>query len=132
MSFTRAEFDAGFARPDVSRSSISRRFYNMILAHGEDITIIKRTKVTETDYGEPTWSEDERSTHALVSRAGSMDAKGAGDLPKCDVKLHVSRWENIDESGVFEVEIDGERYHVKSVITTEAYKMALLDRRIDA
>lgn len=95
------------------------------------MTLIHLTEISSDVYGEPEYTEDENDVKALINWQGSETITGAGDIPRCDLRVFFKSWEDVDESGLYLLEVDEQRYNIKSVIITAACKVALCDRRID-
>ncbi len=130
MSFRRGAFGTGFsitAQP----TSVQRRFEELTLREGKTVTLIHLTKTGHDAYGEPEYTEAETTAKALINYRGSETITIGGDLPRCDLSVYFKAWENVDETGLYIIEVDELRYNIKAVITTDAYRVALCDRRID-
>ncbi len=130
LSFTRGAFGTGFsitAQP----TSLQRRFEELTLREGKTVTLVHLTKTMDDDYGEPEYTEAETTVKALINWRGSETVTISGDIPRCDLTVYFKAWENVDETGLYVLEVDNVRYNIKSVITTAACRVALCDRRID-
>ena len=126
MSFAYGQFGTGFTRTLPPTAAL--RFQEWVKTRGENITIIKLTKTGEDAYGQPLYQESSYTENAFVERRGRERILRPGTVKMGDLKIFLVPWAAVEEYG-YEIEVDGRRYHITSLVDTDVYLMLEAERK---
>jgi len=126
MSFEYGHFGAGFDLSTVSAAAL--RFSDLVSTRGEPVSIVRLTEIGEDDYGQPQYSESSHTERVFREERGRERILRPGTMNRASVRLFMKPWAAVKEDG-YEVEIDGERYHIASLVRTRAYLQLELERK---
>lgn len=118
MSFRYGQFGEGFARASPAPEAL--RLAELCARRGEEVTVVRLRLTGEGAYGEPVYSEERHAVRAMVERAAGEETMMAGDVKTGRIRLYAAPWAAVGEEG-HDVEVDGLRYHVSSLVRTRAY-----------
>jgi hypothetical protein len=126
MSFQYGQFGEGF---DVmTPTAEALKFGDFLEIRGKGITVVKLVETGEDSYGQPVYSESERSEKAFVEMDEGEMILPPGTVKTGLLKLLLAAWAAIGEEG-YEVEVDGVRYYVIGLDRTWAYIEAKARRK---
>lgn len=125
MSYMYKQFGEGF---DVQMpGSEALRFEELVELRGVDVMIVQQTVTGQNDYGHPVYSESSFTVKAVVKiRPGELRLP-PGDVKRADLEALLPVWAPVDEA-LYEVEVDGVRYHVTGIEATMAYRKVIGER----
>ena len=126
MSFQYGQFGEGFDVMTPTPEAL--RFGDLIERRGTGVTVIKLVETGEDSYGQPVYSESQRSEKAFVERDEGERILPPGTVKRGSMKLFLAAWAAIGEEG-YEVEVNGIRYHVTALDRTRAYIEAKARRK---
>lgn len=117
MSFQYAQFGEGF--DVIQPTPTALRFNELLQLKGKDVTIVYQALTGHDDYGNPTYSETETIEKAMVKVRRSEKYLPPGEIKETRATVLVRQWASITEDN-YELEIDGDRYHIELVHRTDA------------
>ncbi len=126
MSFQYGHYGTGFDVMTPTEEAL--RFGDFVDRRGTGVTVIKLVEVGEDEYGQPVYSESPWDEKAFVERDGDERIMPPGTVKTGLVKVLLKAWAAIGEE-VYEVEVDGVRYHVMALDRTRAYIGAEAERK---
>ena len=104
MSFQYGQFGEGF---DVmTPTAEALRFGDLIERRGIGVTVIKLVETGEDSYGQPVYSESQRSEKAFVEREEGERILPPGTVKEGLLKVFLTTWAAIGDEG-YEVEVNG-------------------------
>jgi hypothetical protein len=127
LVFRYGQFGEGFARGRPAPEAL--RLAELCTRRGEEVTVVRLRRVGEGSYGEPVYSEERHALRAMVERSAGEEVNPAGDLKTGGIRLYAAPWAAVGEEG-HEVEVDGLRFHVSSLVRTRAYLRVEGERRL--
>lgn len=117
MSFQYAQFGEGF---DVLQPTpAALRFNELLELKGEDITIVYQALTGYDDYGTPSYTETETVEKAMVKVSRREKYLQPGEIKETRATVLFKQWASVAE-GSYELEINGDRYHIELVHRTGA------------
>lgn len=125
MSYTYAQYGTGFNL--IQPTPEAQNFNTLLQLRGTPATIIHRTPTGTTSYGNPTYTETTHQTRCLRKTTLAERNHPAGNLPTTHDTILLAHWEAINET--CEVELDGDRYHIKGITRTHALTRAEVERK---
>jgi len=127
MSFQYLNYGEGF---DVyTPSPAALRFGNLLDVRGEAVKLIRLTRTSRDDYGQPVYSESSEDVKAFIEESPKERVLRPGTLKLGSITAFLNTWASVGEEG-YEVEVNGIRYHIKGVNETRAYKELMLERKV--
>lgn len=125
MSFMYRQYGEGFdvqmPRPE------ALRFEELAQLRGVNVVLVQQTVTGQNDYGHPVYSESSLTVKAMVKvRPGELRLP-PGEVKRADLEALLPVWAPVDEA-LYEVEVDGIRYHVTGVEATTAYRKVIGER----
>lgn len=127
MSFRYGQFGEGFARASPAPEAL--RLAELCTRRGEEVTVVRLRRTGEGAYGEPVYSEDCYAVRAMAERGAGEETTMAGDVKTGRIRLYAATWAAVGEEG-YDVEVDGLRYHVSSLVRTRAYLRVEGERKL--
>ena len=127
MSFQYGQFGTGFLSKTTAEAL---RFADLVDVRGEDVNIIQLTETGENEYGQPVYSEKSHMEKAFVEGQGREITLRPGMVKLGSIRLFMILWTSIQEDG-YEVEVDGLRYHITSLVKTRACLQVQAERKTD-
>ena len=116
MSYTYAQYGTGFNL--IQPTPEAQNFNELLQLRGTPATIIHRTQTGTNPYGNPTYTETTHQTRCLRKTTIFERNHPAGNLPTIKDTLLLTAWEAITPD--CELELDGDRYHIKGITQTPA------------
>jgi hypothetical protein len=121
------QFGEGFARASPAPEAL--RLAELCARRGEEITVVYLRQSGTSAYGGPVYSEERHAVRAMVERGAGEETTMAGDVKTGRIRLYAAPWAAVGEEG-YDVEVDGLRYRVSSLVRTRAYLRAEGERRL--
>ena len=127
MSFQYGQFGAGFdlMRPEPQ----ALRFEELLELHGEDVTVVQQTVTSHDAYGQPVLSETTYTEKVVIKTSLRESLLPPGEVKRATVEALFTQWAPVDET-LYELEIEGHRYHVIGVEKTSAYMLVRAERMV--
>ena len=125
MSYTYQQYGTGFNL--IQPTPEAQNFNELLQLRGTPVTIIHRTQTGKTPYGNPTYNETSHTTKCLRKTTIQERNHPAGNLPTTRDTILLAHWEAINQN--CEVELDGNRYHIKGITQTQALTRAEVERK---
>ena len=128
MSYQYGQFGTGFdlVRPEPH----ALRFEELLELHGEDVTVIKQTVSSHDGYGQPVLSETTYTEKAVIKTDLGESLLPPGEVKRAAVEALFTQWAPVGET-LYELEIEGHRYHVTGVEKTSAYLLVKAERMVE-
>lgn len=104
------------------------RFRDFVQTRGEPITVVRLTEAGEDDYGNPVYAESSHTEKAFVEMDGRERDLPPGTVKIGSLRLFLVLWAAVQGDN-HEVEIDGLRYHIVSLVKTRAYMQVEGERK---
>jgi len=125
MSYMYRQYGEGF---DVQMPGPEAlRFEELAQLRGVDVVIVHLTVTDQDDYGQPVHTESSLTVKAMVRlRPGELRLL-PGEVMRADLEALVPVWAPVGDE-LYEVEVDGARYHVTGVEATVAYRKVIGER----
>ena len=128
MSFTYKQFGLGF---DVAMPSPEAlRFEELAQLRGVDVVVVHQTLSSRDGYGHPVYSETSLTVMAMVKIRPGEAFLPPGEVKRASVEVLLPVWAPVDEA-LYELEVDGVRYHVTGLEKTTAYVKAYAERKVE-
>lgn len=128
MSFQYGQFGAGFdlMRPEPQ----ALRFEELLELHGEDVTVVQQTVTGHDGYGQPVISETTYTEKAVIKTSLGESLLPPGEVNRATVEVLFTQWAPVGET-LYELEIEGHRYHVTGVEKMSAYMLVKAERMVE-
>jgi hypothetical protein len=125
MSFTYKQFGLGF---DVAMPSPEAlRFEELVELRGVDLVVVHQALTDRDEYGQPVYTETSFTVKAMVKiRSGELRLP-PGEVRRAELEALLPVWAPVAEE-LYEMEVDGVRYHVTGVEASAAYRKVLGER----
>ena len=125
MSYMYKQYGTGF---DVQMPSPeTQRFEEFVGLRGVDVVIVHQALTGRDSYGQPVYSETSLTVKAMVRlRPGELRLP-PGEVRRADLEALLPVWAPVDEA-LYEVEVDGVRYHVTGIEASIAYRKVIGER----
>jgi len=125
MSFMYKQFGEGFdlAMPDPE----ALRFEELARLRGVDVVVVHQTLSGRDSYGQPVYLETSLNVKAMVKRSPGEARLPPGEVKRADLEALQPVWAPVDEE-LYELEVDGVRYHVTGLEATTAYRKVYGER----
>ena len=128
MSYQYGQFGEGFDRMMPEPQAL--RFEELLMLHGEDVTVVQQTETSRDAYGQPVTSEATYTEKAVIKTDLGERLMPPGEVKRATVEALFTRWAPIGEAG-YELEIRGHRYHVVGVEETSTYLLVRAERMVE-
>jgi len=128
MSFQYGQFGTGFNLMMPEPQAL--RFEELLILHGEDVTVIQQTETSRDSYGQPVTSEATYTEKAVVKTDLGESLLPPGEVKRATVEALFAQWAPIGET-MYELEIRGHRYHVVGVEKASAYLLVRAERMVE-
>lgn len=117
MSFQYGQFSEGF---DVLQPTpAALRFNELLQLRGEDVSIVYQSNTGYDPYGSPVYTETETIEKAMIKVNRGERYLPPGEIKENKTKVLFKQWASVAEDN-YELEIEGDRYHIELVHRTEA------------
>ena len=128
MSFQYGQFGAGFdlMRPEPQ----ALRFEELLELQGEDVTVVQQTIDSHDDYGHPVITETSYTEKAVIKTSLGESLLPPGEVKRATIEVLFTQWAPVGET-LYELEIEGHRYHVMGVEKTSAYLLVKAERMVE-
>ena len=117
MSFQYGQYSTGFDVLQPSPQAL--RFNELVMLQGDDVIIVHQTATGDDDYGNPVYTESEATEKAMVKVRQRELYLPPGEIQHNIAKVLFRQWASVAEDN-YELEINGDRYHVLMVHRTSA------------
>ena len=117
MSFQYGQYSTGFDVLQPSPQAL--RFNEFVELQGDDVIIVHQTATGHDDYGNPEYTESETTEKAMVKVRQRELYLPPGEVKHNIAKVLFRQWASVDEDN-YELEINGDRYHILMVHRTSA------------
>jgi hypothetical protein len=105
------------------------RFEELAQLRGVDVVVVHQALSGRDDYGQPEFTESSLTVKAVVKiRPGELRLP-PGEVKQADLEALLPVWAPVDET-LYEVEVDGVRYHVTGVEASIAYRKVYGERMV--
>ena len=128
MSYQYGQFDEGFDLMMPEPQAL--RFDELLMLHGEDVTVVQQTIDSHDGYGQPAISENTYTEKAVIKTDLGESLLPPGEVKRATVEALFTQWAPIGEAN-YELEIRGHRYHVTGVEKTSAYMLVRAERMVE-
>ena len=128
MSFQYGQYGTGFDLMMPEPQAL--RFEELLMLHGEDVTVVQQTETSRDAYGQPVTSEATYTEKAVIKTDLGETLLPPGEVKRATVEALFTRWAPISEAG-YELEIRGHRYHVVGVEKAAAYLHVRAERMVE-
>ena len=128
MSFQYGQFGAGFdlMRPEPQ----ALRFDELLELHGENVIVVQQTITGHDAYGQPVISETSYTEKAITKTDLGESLLPPGEVKRATAEALFTQWAPVGET-LYELEIEGHRYHVIGVEKTSAYMLVKAERMVE-
>jgi hypothetical protein len=127
LSFQYGQFGEGFDLERPSHEALS--FEELVDLHGEPVTIIHQTITGYNDYGHSIKTETTYSEQAFIRQRPGETSLPIGHIKQSTISVLFKQWAAIEEE-LYELEVEGYRYHITGVAKNEAYLEVLARREL--
>ena len=125
MSFMFKQYGVGF---DVAMPGPEAlRFEELTRLRGVDVVVVHQILGGRDSYGQPVYLETSHAVKAMVKRSPGELRLPPGEVKRADLEALMPVWAPVGED-LYEVEVDGVRYHVTGIEATSAYRKVLGER----
>ena len=128
MSYQYGQYGTGFDLKMPEPQAL--RFEELLMLHGEDITVVQQTIDSHDGYGQPVVSETSYTEKAVVKTDLGERLMPPGEVKQATVEALFTRWAPIGEAG-YALEIRGHRHHVVGVEKEAAYLHVRAERVVE-
>ena len=128
MSYQYGQFGTGFDLMMPEPQSL--RFEELLMLHGEEVTVVQQTVTSHDGYGQPVVSETSYTEKAVVKTDLGESLLPPGEVKRATVEALFAQWAPIGEA-LYELEIRGHRYHVVGVEKAAAYLLVRAERMVE-
>lgn len=128
MSFQYGQFGAGFDLMMPEPQAL--RFEELLMLHGEDVTVVQQTVSGHDAYGQPVLGETTYTEKAVIKTDLGESLLPPGEVKRAAVEVLFTRWAPVGET-LHELEIAGHRYHVTGVEKASAYLLVKAERMVE-
>jgi len=128
VSYQYGQFGTGFdlVRPEPQ----ALRFEELLELHGEDVKVVQQTVTGRDGYGQPVVSEASYTEKAVIKTSLGESLLPPGEVKRATVEALFTQWAPVGET-LYELEIEGHRYHVTGVEKTSAYLLVKAERMVE-
>jgi len=128
MSYQYGQFGAGFDLMMPEPQAL--RFEELLMLHGEDITVVKQTVTGHDAYGQPVLSETTYTEKVVIKTSLGESILPPGEVKRATVEALFTQWAPVGET-LYELEIECHRYHVVGVEKKSAYMLVRAERMVE-
>jgi len=128
LSYQYGQFGTGFDLMMPEPQAL--RFEELLMLHGEDVTVIHQNVDGHDAYGQPVTPEATYIENAVVKTELGERLLPPGEVKRATVEALFTRWAPIGET-LYELEIRGHRYHVVGVEKTSTYLLVRAERVVE-
>ncbi len=128
MSYQYGQFGAGFDLMMPEPQAL--RFEELLMLHGEDVTVVQQTVSSHDRYGQPVVSEASYTEKAVIKTSLGESLLPPSEIKRATVEALFTQWAPVGEA-LYELEIRGHRYHVTGVEKASAYMLVKAERMVE-
>ena len=125
MSFMYKQYGEGFDIQMPGPEAL--RFEELTQLRGVDVAVVHQVLGGRDSYGQPVYLETSTTMKAMVKRSPGELRLPPGEVKRADLEALMPVWAPVGEE-LYELEVDGVRYHVTGIEVTTAYRKVLGER----